>query len=98
MEINIINGENTVIELSGRLDTPSAPELKDEIADIICEKNNVVFDCEELEYISSSGLRVFLEAHKSLTAAGGSLKVVNVQPSVQSVFDMSGFSLILDLE
>ena len=97
MEINIINGENIIVEFSGRLDTSEAPKANEAIADIIQEKNDVVFDCNELEYISSSGLRIFLEAQKSLNATGGTLKVINVQPSVQSVFDMTGFSIFLDL-
>ena len=97
MEINIIYGEKTIVELAGRLDTAEAPKAKEAVADIIQQKNDVVFDCNELEYISSSGLRVLLEAQKSLNAAGGSLKLINVQPSVQSVLDMTGFSIFLDL-
>lgn len=97
MEINIIHGEKTIVELAGRLDTSEASKAKEAIADIIQEKNDVVFDCEELEYISSSGLRVLLEAQKSLNAAGGKLKLINVQPPVQSVLDMTGFSIFLDL-
>ena len=54
-------------------------------------------DCKELEYISSSGLRILLEAQKSLKAAGGTLKLINLQEAVQNVLDMTGFSLILDL-
>lgn len=97
MDINIIKGEKITVELAGRLDTTAAPELSAALADIVSEKNNVVFDCADLEYIASSGLRVFLSAHKSLNAAGGSLEVVNVQPSVQSVFDLTGFSVMLKL-
>ena len=97
MEINIIKGEKIVVELAGRLDTSAAPTLSEEIEDIINEKNDVVFDCKELEYIASSGLRVFLQAQKALNAAGGTLKLINVQPTVQSVLDMTGFSIFLDL-
>ncbi|MCR5130532.1 MAG: STAS domain-containing protein [Prevotella sp.] len=99
METNIIKGDNNIIvQLIGRLDTASAPEFSDEIEDIIQEKNDVVFDCEKLEYIASSGLRALLQAHKSLTAVGGTLKLINIQPTVQSVLDMTGFSLIMNLE
>lgn len=97
MEINIIKGEKIVVELTGRLDTSAAPTLSEEIEDIVNEKNDVVFDCKELEYIASSGLRVFLQAQKALNAAGGTLKLINVQPTVQSVLDMTGFSIFLDL-
>ena len=97
MEINIIKGEKIVVELTGRLDTSAAPTLSEEIEDIVNKKNDVVFDCKELEYIASSGLRVFLQAQKALNAAGGTLKLINVQPTVQSVLDMTGFSIFLDL-
>ena len=97
MEINIINGEKTIVELIGRLDTAATPEAKAALYDIIHAKNDVVMDCKELEYISSSGLRILLEAQKSLKAAGGKLKLINLQEAVQNVLDMTGFSLILDL-
>lgn len=97
MEINIIHGEKTIVELAGRFDTAASPEAREAIADIIQQKNDVVMDCKELEYISSSGLRVLLEAYKSLSAVGGSLKLINMQASVQNVLDMTGFSLFLDL-
>ena len=97
MEINIINGEKTIVELIGRLDTAATPEAKAALSDIILAKNDVVMDCKELEYISSSGLRILLEAQKSLKAAGGTLKLINLQEAVQNVLDMTGFSLILDL-
>ena len=97
MEINIINGEKTIVELIGLLDTAATPEAKAALYDIIHAKNDVVMDCKELEYISSSGLRILLEAQKSLKAAGGTLKLINLQEAVQNVLDMTGFSLILDL-
>lgn len=97
MDVNIIKGEKITVEIAGRLDTAAAPEFNEAIADIISEKNDVVFDCAEMDYIASSGLRVFLIAHDSLTANGGTLEVVNVQPSVQSVFDMTGFSVMLKI-
>ena len=51
----------------------------------------------DMEYIASSGLRSFLAAHKAVTAAGGTLEIINVQPAVQSVFDMTGFSVMLQI-
>ncbi|MBQ9642054.1 MAG: STAS domain-containing protein [Bacteroidaceae bacterium] len=97
MDINITKGEKITVEISGRLDTAATPEFSEAIADIISEKNNVVFDCSDLEYIASSGLRAFLSAHKSLTALGGTLEVTGVQPAVQSIFDMTGFSVMLKI-
>ena len=97
MDINIINGDKITVELIGRLDTSSVEDFNEEIAEIISDDNDVVFDCKELEYISSSGLRSFLNAHKQLKALGGSLEVMNIQPAVKSVFDLTGFSVILKI-
>ena len=97
MDINIINGDKITVELIGRLDTSSVEDFNEEIAEIISDDNDVVFDCKELEYISSSGLRSFLNAYKQLKALGGSLEVMNIQPAVKSVFDLTGFSVILKI-
>lgn len=97
MEVNIINGDKITVELIGRLDTASVTDFDEEIAEVIADDNDVVFDCKDLEYISSSGLRSVLNAHKQLKAAGGSLELVNLQPAVKSVFDLTGFSVILKI-
>ena len=97
MEVNIINGDKITVELIGRLDTASVADFNEEIAEVIADDNDVVFDCKDLEYISSSGLRSVLNAHKQLKAAGGSLELVNLQPAVKSVFDLTGFSVILKI-
>lgn len=97
MEVNIINGDKITVELIGRLDTASVADFDEDIAEVIADDNDVVFDCKDLEYISSSGLRSVLNAHKQLKAAGGSLELVNLQPAVKSVFDLTGFSVILKI-
>ncbi len=97
MEVNIINGDKITVELIGRLDTASVADFDEEIAEVIADDNDVVFDCKDLEYISSSGLRSVLNAHKQLKAAGGSLELQNLQPAVKSVFDLTGFSVILKI-
>lgn len=97
MDINIVKGDKVIVEISGRVDTATAPEFSAAINEVVSLPQTVVFDCKELDYISSSGLRVILAASKSLKAAGGSLEVINVQPSVQSVFDMTGFSVMLNI-
>ena len=55
------------------------------------------FDMAKLEYISSAGLRVILGAHKKMSKMG-SLKLINVCDEVMEVFEMIGFTDILDIE
>ena len=84
------------IALEGRLDTTTAPELEQEVKNL----NNVdalTLDFSKLDYISSAGLRVLLSAHKLMAGKGG-MRVINVNELVREVFDVTGFSDILDIE
>ena len=58
----------------------------------------VVVDCKGMNYICSSGLRVFLALNKNITVKGGKLIIRNLEPLVKGVFDMSGFSHIFNIE
>ena len=58
----------------------------------------LVFDCEKLEYLSSSGLRIILTAHKQVTAKGGTFILRNLTREVRSVIDLTGFSRILTIQ
>ncbi len=83
--------------LEGRLDTMTAPELETELNQVMGTVNELVFDFDKLEYISSAGLRVLLSAHKAMSKKGG-MKVTHVNEIVQEVFDVTGFSDILTIE
>lgn len=97
MEINVIKGDKTIVELIGRLDTASVEDFNEEIAEVVAENKDIIFDCNELEYISSSGLRSFLNLHKRLKAEGGQLAMKNLQPTVKSVFDLTGFTMMMNI-
>lgn len=99
MEV-IINKEGNVdiVKIVGRLDTMTAAVLEKEVSPLLISDADIIFDCEELTYISSSGLRVVLMAHKKLMALGGTLTIKNVAPVIKSVFDITGFSNILRFE
>ena len=91
------NTEKTVIELTGRLDTTTAPALDKTINEDIADTKNLVLDIKGLEYISSAGLRVLLGAQKKMQKIG-SMKVINVCETVMEVFEMTGFADILTIE
>ena len=93
IEIKKMSAE-TVIELSGRLDTSTAPVLDKTISEDISENTNLVLDLKGLEYISSAGLRVLLSAQKRMQK-NGSMKLKNVCEEVMDVFEMTGFADIL---
>ena len=91
------NAEDTLIELSGRLDTTTAPALDKTINSDIEGTKNLVLDFKGLEYISSAGLRVLLATQKKMQKIG-SMKVTNVCEEVMEVFEMTGFADILVIE
>ena len=98
MTIEIVKGkEETVLMISGRLDTNTAPVLEKTIREDIRENATLVLDMKELEYISSAGLRVLLSAQKRMQKSG-SMKLKNVNEEVMEVLEMTGFADILVIE
>ena len=91
------NAEETMIEITGRLDTTTAPALDKMINEDIEGTKDLILDLKGLEYISSAGLRVLLSAQKKMQKIG-SMKVVNVCETVMEVFEMTGFADILVIE
>lgn len=91
------NAAETIIQITGRLDTITAPALDKTINEDIGDTKNLILDMKSLEYISSAGLRVLLGAQKKMQKIG-SMKVVNVCEEVMEVFEMTGFADILVIE
>ena len=87
-------GSRLTIAVSGRVDTVTAPELEAGLK--FGDATSVLVDLGNVPYMSSAGLRLLLTAHKAMLAKGGELTIANVQPSVKDVFDITGFSDILN--
>lgn len=92
-----ISGGVINFALAGRLDTVTAPELESVLDDCIADASDLVFDLKELEYISSAGLRIILNAQKAMNAKG-TMKLKNVSDAIMEVFDITGFADILTIE
>jgi len=90
-------GEKTIVEISGRLDATSSPVIQEQLMQIIDREKSIILDCTHVEFISSSGLRVFLMAAKKLKGGNGSLVICALSENVKEVFDISGLSSILTL-
>lgn len=90
------NNDTLTINVEGRIDSTSAPELESTIKDLIKNCTDMVFDFRNLEYISSAGLRILLGARKLLGNNG--MKVINVNDTIYEIFEVTGFSLILNVE
>jgi anti-sigma B factor antagonist len=89
--------EVTTIDIVGRLDTTTAPELDKTIGEDLLDVKNLVLNFKGLEYISSAGLRVLLGAQKKIQKVG-TMKLINVREEVMEVFEMTGFADILTIE
>ncbi len=98
MNINVTKeGTMFTIELEGRLDTTTAPQLEQTLQESIGDCQSLILDFAKLEYISSAGLRVILAAQKTMNKQG-SMVIKNVNSTIMEVFEITGFSDILTIE
>jgi anti-sigma B factor antagonist len=82
----------------GRLDTPAAVKAQQDIAPLLENADKeIVLDCKELEYISSSGLRLFLTLRKEASAKGGKIIIENINDEIKKVFMMTGFFNLFEI-
>lgn len=89
-------GDKLTYVIKGRLDTATAPVLMDDLK--LDGVKELVFDMQEVEYVFSAGLRVFLQAQKTMNVNQGTMKLINVQPAVKEIFSIVGFTGIMDIE
>lgn len=92
------DGNSLKIELEGRLDTTTAPELDEVVKSSIDGVTDLVFDMTGLEYISSAGLRVLLSAQKAMGKVNGNMVVKNINDVIQEIFEVTGFIDIFTVE
>ena len=90
------NGANLTVTLTGRLDTMTSPQLEEELQKNLDGVTDLTFDFKDLEYISSAGLRVLLSTQKHMMRAG-EMKVINVSDTIMEIFNVTGFSDIMNV-
>ena len=97
MTINVLrDSEHVTLEITGRLDTTTAPNLEVTINELPYDTKELVFDVSQLEYISSAGIRVLLGAFKKMNGNGGIMRIEKANEMVREVFEMTGLSQMLD--
>lgn len=92
-----IEGAKMTVEVSGRLNTGTAPQLEDALLTSLDGITELVLDFAGLEYISSAGLRIVMSAQKVMNRQG-SMVVCNVRPEILEVFEMTGFVDFLTIQ
>lgn len=100
MQLNIHpEGQETIVKIIGELDTIATTEQADELQKVLAVADKaLVIDCGEMEYISSAGLRFFMQLKRESEAKGGSVRVSHLNEDVADIFRMSGFENIFDIE
>lgn len=99
MDIKMLKFKNKLtVELDGKLDANSAPELEAKIEPELKTTDILIFDMQKLTYISSAGLRVLVFALQTLDAHGGAMKIENASEDVKQVFSLMGLLKVFDIK
>ena len=97
MTINVERDfELVTLEITGRLDTTTAPNLESVVNEISEGAKELIFDMSGVEYISSAGIRVLIGAYKKINFNQGIMRIEKANDMVHEVFEMTGLSELLD--
>lgn len=89
---------NFVMQFEGRLDTSASFQVERDMKVLYeCDGHDIILDCTQLEYISSSGLRLFLSVLKNAKARGSHVCIVGLSDTIKQVFDEIGFTCLFDI-
>ncbi len=90
---------NLVAVLEGRLDTAAAAVTEKEFLPLYdCDGKNIIFDCSKLEFISSSGLRLFLGVLKAAKPKGSHVCITGMSSELRDVFTITGFTSLFEFK
>ena len=92
-----LNGTELTVAVVGRLDTGTAPDLEVVLKESFEGITKLILDFEGLEYLSSAGLRVILQAQKTMNKQGEMI-IKNVNETINEIFEVTGFVDILTIE
>ena len=89
--------QTLTITLVGRLDTNAAPDLEDELADSMDGITELIFECRDLDYLTSAGIRVLVSAQQEMLDKGTML-LRNVCDEIMEIFEMTGLDEVFSFE
>jgi anti-anti-sigma factor len=93
-----ITDKAIIIEIEGRLDTTNFSQLENKImGHVDSGKINIIVDCTYMDYVSSSGLRIFLMSLKKITSLNGQFVLCGLQENIREIFEISGFTSIFKI-
>jgi anti-anti-sigma factor len=87
-----------IIGIKGRLDTMNSNIFEKRMIDLMDQQvNRILVNCSQMDYISSSGLRILLIAVKRITKAGGKFVICGLRENIREIFEISGFTTIFEI-
>lgn len=93
------NGNQLIAAFAGRLDTAAAVSTMEAVKPLLEAANKeIILDCSELEYISSSGLRIFLSIRKEAAVHSSKVIVRSINADIRQVFMMTGFISLFEIQ
>ena len=95
--VKTVNGSSLTVALEGKLSTAASQELESDLRPDLSGINELIFDFEKLEYITSGGLRVLIAFQKQMKKQG-SMKIRNVSPEIMKIFKLVGLVGVLCFE
>ena len=100
MTTTIQEREGQIVALfEGRLDTAAAPQTEKDITPLAdCKGRDIILDCTKLDYISSSGLRLFLSVLKTAKPLGSHVYITGMNSDLRNVFNMTGFTNLFEFK
>ena len=87
-----------IATFEGRLDTAAAPQTDKDVQPVLTADKDIVLDCEKLEYIASSGLRILLSILKKAKSHGHTVTMKGMNDDIKNVFKMTGFINLFNFE
>ena len=88
-----------LVTLEGELDTAAAVEVEQTLHPLYkSQGKDVIIDCEKLEYIASSGLRILISILKGAKAGGSKVVIKNLNDDIKNVFKLTGFISLFEME
>jgi len=99
MTINKTLESGTVtLTMKGKLSTTTSPQFQEALTSALNEAKQIILDFKEVDYVASAGLRVLLLGEKNAKASGKIMTLINVSADIMEIFDVTGFTGILNIK
>ena len=98
LELTVSENEGeTVLSAAGELDVNTAPELREQLAQLVDDGVRIVVDLADVSFVDSTALSVLVSALKRLRQADGDLTLASPTPSVRRVFEITGLTRLFTI-